>query len=521
VRLYVGAGKTNAIFGGLGRDGWGVRRFGKGGGLPERDASDRSLRCISVTAKLFLNLANMTRLATDIPEPDTIEPLPLRTTWLESKTRVAGRTAAPQPVLPGAEISAPSAGERRRPVEGTMAGTVDNRPGAVATPSHSTQRPASAPSAPSVNPGAAQPAAAVNPVNGAAAATPRPPTSGLNSLLTGGGGGGVKGVGAGPQEEVVFLIDWDDTLCASTHAQQCAGRSGGLGDCGSPAWRQLARWVFLLLQRALQLAPNGVYIVTNSETGWVEMSVDKLMPELKPLLPRLRVISARSLYSTPSQDDATRQNRVNESDLVQWKYRAFVDVLFRHRFPSSSPGSVFNSILFDGDDSRGVNGGCDVKCSPNLLNLLCRPGRHRINTPLLGGERERPRPIVGIGAGGAVAGGWGNGGGVGAAERWLRRVWQQGRGGGAGRRGGPIVVAMGDSPVEQQALELAASSLGLRVTKWIKFTAQPSINALIDQVRYVCTILPAILLNTPSLRITLNPDVFSNTPKHNPFVTKF
>lgn len=69
--------------------------------------------------------------------------------------------------------------------------------------------------------------------------------------------------------ELVFVLDWDDTLCASTEHQRY---SGDLATDPNKRfqWRNLAMWVKVMLHHMLMYAPNAVYVVTNSQTGWVE-----------------------------------------------------------------------------------------------------------------------------------------------------------------------------------------------------------------------------------------------------------
>mmetsp|Transcript_16031 Transcript_16031/g.30324 ORF Transcript_16031/g.30324 Transcript_16031/m.30324 type:complete len:158 (-) Transcript_16031:214-687(-) len=63
----------------------------------------------------------------------------------------------------------------------------------------------------------------------------------------------------------------------------------------------------------MAIAQGGrVYIITNAEQGWVELSAAKFMPSVVPLLASLEVISARTRY----------EDRFPESPL-QWKYYAF------------------------------------------------------------------------------------------------------------------------------------------------------------------------------------------------------
>lgn len=249
--------------------------------------------------------------------------------------------------------------------------------------------------------------------------------------------------------QVVFLLDWDDTLCASSHAQklkQTVMLQSGVGkghvllqldEAAKREWRQLALLVKILLNRMLMISPDGVYIVTNSQSGWVELSIDGFMPELKPLLPKLKIISARSTYSNPEQEERMKAGTITEADLVDWKFRAFTSVLFQQRFPR-----LFHQI-------------------PSLSPLSSFCGSLDV----------------------------------------------------------PSIVALGDSIVDDKALETSAEAVGIPVTKWIKFVSQPSLSTLIEEIRYTCTILPALLLHKSSARITLNPDVFSNTPQNDPFTS--
>jgi len=44
------------------------------------------------------------------------------------------------------------------------------------------------------------------------------------------------------------------------------------------------------------MAHGNVIIITNAETGWVELSCKKFMPRVLPFLEKLRVLSARSAF---------------------------------------------------------------------------------------------------------------------------------------------------------------------------------------------------------------------------------
>lgn len=52
--------------------------------------------------------------------------------------------------------------------------------------------------------------------------------------------------------------------------------------------------VVALLTRAVKY--GSVLIITNAETGWVELSCKKFMPRVLPYLQNLRILSARSTF---------------------------------------------------------------------------------------------------------------------------------------------------------------------------------------------------------------------------------
>lgn len=71
----------------------------------------------------------------------------------------------------------------------------------------------------------------------------------------------------------------------------------------------LQNGVIALLNRASEF--GTCVIITNAETGWVELSCKKFMPRVVPMLARLKVLSARSTFETFYPDSPT-----------DWKVRA-------------------------------------------------------------------------------------------------------------------------------------------------------------------------------------------------------
>jgi hypothetical protein len=121
------------------------------------------------------------------------------------------------------------------------------------------------------------------------------------------------------QIQTVIIFDWDDTLLASSFL--CAK---GFRLDNNPErtpeietqLRELEQSVIAVLTLAVAYGP--VHIVTNAETGWVQLSAQKFIPGVVPLLsgPKIKIISARSTY----------QSMFPESP-IKWKYYAFQDKL--------------------------------------------------------------------------------------------------------------------------------------------------------------------------------------------------
>jgi len=61
---------------------------------------------------------------------------------------------------------------------------------------------------------------------------------------------------------------------------------------------------------AMQL--GAVVVVTNAENGWVQLSAQKFVPAVCPLLSKLKIISARSTYEGSHPENP-----------LKWKYCAF------------------------------------------------------------------------------------------------------------------------------------------------------------------------------------------------------
>jgi len=141
-------------------------------------------------------------------------------------------------------------------------------------------------------------------------------------------------------EETFFVFDYDDTILPSTWIQ----RQGLRLDSGSkPTPEQMAYLgeVAAVAAKTLRLARQHgtVIFVTNAERGWIELSCQKFMPTLAPMLENIRMVSARTTYEGPLAPSP-----------LDWKLRAFEDHLARHFGEEVlSDVSVRKNVLSCGD----------------------------------------------------------------------------------------------------------------------------------------------------------------------------
>lgn len=118
---------------------------------------------------------------------------------------------------------------------------------------------------------------------------------------------------------VVFLLDWDDSILPSTwlhnlskmrienNSQQAAEAANAL--------HKLEYTVVCLLRRLFTL--GSVCLVTNAQTGWVELSCSKYLPNVLPLLAKTKVVSARSQYERVNPQEPALVSRFHELSNIE------------------------------------------------------------------------------------------------------------------------------------------------------------------------------------------------------------
>ena len=139
----------------------------------------------------------------------------------------------------------------------------------------------------------------------------------------------------------VLAWDWDDTLLCTSHLARCGvaitAESSEISETLRMELVDLARTVEQTLDLALSL--GRVVIVTNAESGWVELTSLKFMPSIFEKYIRsyrIPIVSARSSFETPKCRCP-----------VEWKRLAF-----EHLISSSFLGEVHLVSFGDSNHER-------------------------------------------------------------------------------------------------------------------------------------------------------------------------
>jgi len=138
-----------------------------------------------------------------------------------------------------------------------------------------------------------------------------------------------------PPVRTIIFMDWDDTLlCSSVLSNQGIKLDSDMESVGELVGQleELSDSVISVLNVALTY--GSVYIVTNGETGWVQLSAQKFLPSVVPMLEKVRVLSARSTFEAMFPDAP-----------MKWKFHAFQESLTQEYADSD----CFRNVLSFGD----------------------------------------------------------------------------------------------------------------------------------------------------------------------------
>jgi hypothetical protein len=113
--------------------------------------------------------------------------------------------------------------------------------------------------------------------------------------------------------ECFFIFDWDDTVLPSAWVQRQGLRLDAASQPSAEEQRVLAEVAEIAGKTLCAARRHGtVVLVTNAERGWIELSCQKFLPTLAPLLESVRLVSARTSYEGPQCPSP-----------LDWKLRAF------------------------------------------------------------------------------------------------------------------------------------------------------------------------------------------------------
>lgn len=116
----------------------------------------------------------------------------------------------------------------------------------------------------------------------------------------------------------IIFWDWDDTLLCSSYLS-CEGftLNSNIDHASREMMAQLEELQKSMIAVICLAAQYGeVHIVTNAETGWVQMSAQKFVPAVVPYLDKCHILSARSTYECMYPDSP-----------LKWKFYAFQERL--------------------------------------------------------------------------------------------------------------------------------------------------------------------------------------------------
>jgi len=114
-----------------------------------------------------------------------------------------------------------------------------------------------------------------------------------------------------PKHQTVIIFDWDDTLLCTSFLNLRLEQT--LPPVVERHLQEIQNAGRKLLELAMRV--GHTFIITNAMNGWVEYSSAKWVPDLLPVLQKVRVISARTKYEPQFPGEVSK-----------WKVEAFLEV---------------------------------------------------------------------------------------------------------------------------------------------------------------------------------------------------
>jgi len=97
--------------------------------------------------------------------------------------------------------------------------------------------------------------------------------------------------------ETLFIFDWDDTVLPSSWVNRQGLRLDAASTVTAEQHEVLAQVAAEAAKTLRAARQHGtVVLVTNAERGWIELSCQKFLPTLMPLLESVKLVSARTTF---------------------------------------------------------------------------------------------------------------------------------------------------------------------------------------------------------------------------------
>lgn len=140
------------------------------------------------------------------------------------------------------------------------------------------------------------------------------------------------------KHETLLIFDYDDTLFPTSFLAQHGYRLDG-PDASPEIQKVLDEYAQVVEKTLKEARQHGqVVILTNAETGWIELTSQKFMPSLSDLLESFPLVSARSTYEP-----------LGITSPFEWKLKAFESVIHEHYAALRSRVVRGRNILSFGD----------------------------------------------------------------------------------------------------------------------------------------------------------------------------
>jgi hypothetical protein len=141
------------------------------------------------------------------------------------------------------------------------------------------------------------------------------------------------------KDDTLFLIDWDDTILPTTYLAAHNLREDSEVIPANFA-EELEGYAEVVSETIRLMRERGrVVIVTNAETGWIDMTCAKFLPALLAVLKEVEAVSARSMFEP-----------LGYQLPAQWKEQMFAEKISQH-FGSNQNKTRWN-VLSMGDASH-------------------------------------------------------------------------------------------------------------------------------------------------------------------------